>query len=61
MGDIMGHGPQINSAYDKTKKYDYSGVFNPLEEIISSVDFAIANLEVTRGTLHGLSSIQLAR
>ena len=48
MGDIMGHGPQINSAYDKTKKkYDYSGVFNPLEEIISSVDFAIANLEVT--------------
>ena len=48
MGDIMGHGPQINSAYDKTKKkYDYSGVFNPLEGIISSVDFAIANLEVT--------------
>ena len=41
----MGHGPQINSAYDKTKKrYDYSGVFNPLEGIISSVDFAIANL-----------------
>ena len=34
--------------YDKTKKkYDYSEVFNPLEEIISSVDFAIANLEVT--------------
>ncbi|MAW83740.1 MAG: capsule biosynthesis protein CapA [Crocinitomicaceae bacterium] len=48
MGDIMGHGPQINAAYDKTKKrYDYSGVFNPLEGIISSVDFAIANLEVT--------------
>lgn len=48
MGDIMGHGPQIKSAWQENKKqYDYSEVFNPLEDIISSVDFAIANLEVT--------------
>ena len=48
MGDIMGHGPQIRSAFQESKnKYDYREVFNPLEEIISSVDFAIANLEVT--------------
>ena len=48
MGDIMGHGPQIRSAWqEKTKKYDYKEVFSPLEDMISSVDFAIANLEVT--------------
>ena len=44
----MGHGPQIRSAWQENKEqYDYSEVFNPLENIISSVDFAIANLEVT--------------
>lgn len=48
MGDIMGHGPQIKSAYQASeKKYNYNKVFEPLEDIISSVDFAIANLEVT--------------
>ena len=48
MGDIMGHGPQIRSAYQSSeKKYNYDKVFEPLEDIISSVDFAVANLEVT--------------
>ena len=48
MGDIMGHGPQIRSAYQNSeKKYNYNKVFEPLEDIISSVDFAVANLEVT--------------
>ena len=48
IGDIMGHGPQIKAAYNsKTKKYDYSPVFNGLKPIFESVDFAIANLEVT--------------
>jgi poly-gamma-glutamate synthesis protein (capsule biosynthesis protein) len=48
MGDIMGHGPQIKSAWQENKRqYEYSEVFNPLEDIISSVDFAIGNLEVT--------------
>ena len=46
MGDIMGHGPQIKSAWQENKKqYEYSEVFNPLEDIISSVDFAIGNLK----------------
>ena len=48
LGDIMGHGPQIKSAWnDSLKKYDYNEVFEPVEDIISSVDFAVANLEVT--------------
>ena len=48
LGDIMGHGPQIKSAWQENKKlYEYSEVFSPLEDIISSVDFAIGNLEVT--------------
>jgi Bacterial capsule synthesis protein PGA_cap. len=48
MGDIMGHGPQIRSAWqESSKEYDYDEVFNPLKELISSVDFAVANLEVT--------------
>ena len=48
MGDIMGHGPQIRSAYQNSeKKYNYDKVFEPLDDIISSVDFAVANLEVT--------------
>ena len=48
MGDIMGHSPQINAAYNKvTKKYNYDDVFAKVAPIIQSVDFAIANLEVT--------------
>ena len=48
LGDIMGHGPQIKSAWnDSLKKCDYNEVFEPVEDIISSVDFAVANLEVT--------------
>ena len=48
LGDIMGHGPQIKSAWNDTlKKYDYNEVFDPVEDSISSVDFAVANLEVT--------------
>ena len=48
IGDIMGHGPQIRSAYDaKTKTYDYDTVFSYLKNIMSEPDFTIANLEVT--------------
>ena len=48
MGDIMGHGPQIRAAFqDSSKTYNYNEVFSPLKELASSVDFAIANLEVT--------------
>lgn len=48
IGDIMGHGPQIRSAYDApSKTYDYSPVFHNVGPLFRDVDFAIANLEVT--------------
>lgn len=48
IGDIMGHSPQIKSAYNKEiKEYNYDNVFSKISPIISEVDYAIANLEVT--------------
>jgi len=48
IGDIMGHGPQIRSAYNaKTKTYNYDTVFSYMKPIMSEPDFTIANLEVT--------------
>lgn len=48
IGDVMGHGPQITSAYDKSQgKYDYTGCFKYISEEMSAADYTIANLEVT--------------
>ncbi|UKN00558.1 CapA family protein [Paracrocinitomix mangrovi] len=48
LGDIMGHGPQITSAYDaESKSYNYDDVFKYVKDIISEPDYAIGNLEVT--------------
>jgi len=48
MGDIMGHDGQIKSAYNNKKnRYNYNPVFEEVKDLISSSDFAIANLEVT--------------
>jgi len=47
MGDIMGHDSQIHSALQLDGTYDYSEVFKYVTDEISSVDIAIANLEVT--------------
>ena len=48
IGDIMGHGPQIKSAYvDSTNTYSYENVFKYIKNEISDADFTIANLEVT--------------
>ncbi len=48
IGDLMGHGPQIRSAYNyKTKTYNYDTVFYYLKEIMSEPDFTVCNLEVT--------------
>ena len=47
-GDLMGHGPQINAAHiDSNNSYDYKPGFRYLQKSIESVDFAVANLEVT--------------
>jgi len=48
IGDVMGHGPQITSAYDKTtNQYDYTRCFKYIQSEISDADYTIANLEVT--------------
>jgi len=48
MGDIMGHDSQIWAAENtKTGTYDYNDVFMYVKPLISEVDFAVANLEVT--------------
>ena len=48
MGDLMGHGPQIDGAYDPyTKTYNFHPVFDKVKHKFKNVDFSIANLEVT--------------
>ncbi|GJH41356.1 capsular polysaccharide biosynthesis protein [Capnocytophaga sp. HP1101] len=48
MGDIMGHVPQVEGAYDiETQQYNYMPVFEKIKHKFAQVDFAIANLEVT--------------
>ena len=47
-GDIMGHQPQINAAYDSsTGTYNYDACFRYLKPYMSSIDIMIGNLEVT--------------
>lgn len=47
-GDVMGHGPQITSAFDKTlNAYDYTRCFKYIKDEMSDADYTIANLEVT--------------
>ncbi|MCU0458637.1 MAG: CapA family protein [Bacteroidales bacterium] len=49
-GDIMGHDGQIAAARDdSTGTYSYFSVFKYISPLISSVDVAIGNLEVTLG------------
>ena len=46
-GDIMGHSPQFNAAYNtETKTYSYDVCFENVKSYIDKVDIAIANLEV---------------
>ncbi len=48
IGDVMGHGPQIRSAYDSsTGEYDYSSCFRYVSNVFNDADFTVANLEVT--------------
>lgn len=50
IGDVMGHDPQIKSAYNATtKKYNYDTVFYYMKPVFESADFTVANLEVTLG------------
>lgn len=48
VGDIMGHGPQIESAAIETNKlYDYSPCFRFIAPLLEQNDLAIGNLELT--------------
>jgi poly-gamma-glutamate synthesis protein (capsule biosynthesis protein) len=48
MGDIMGHDEQVWSAENReTGEFSYDDVFMYIKPLISGVDIAIANLEVT--------------
>lgn len=48
VGDIMLHGRQLRSAYDKKCKcYDFKPVLAPICNIIKKSDLSIANLETT--------------
>lgn len=47
-GDLMQHAEQINAAHTNNG-YDYSDCFKHIRKEISSVDIAVANLEVTLG------------
>lgn len=50
VGDIMGHTPQIHSAYDRqTGRYNYRPVFERVAPAFRAHDFVVANLEVTLG------------
>lgn len=47
-GDVMGHMPQISSAFDSsTGTYDFNPVFSAVKPLISQADLAVANLETT--------------
>jgi len=48
IGDIMGHGGQIEAAYNaETKSYNYDAVFEKIKPVLDRADITIANLEVT--------------
>jgi len=48
VGDVMGHSPQISSAYDSvTHTYRYDSVFCRMAPVFGLADVTIANLEVT--------------
>ena len=48
IGDIMGHGGQIEAAYNaETKSYNYDAVFEKIKPVLDRAAITIANLEVT--------------
>ena len=49
-GDILMHGPVINSGLTGNGSYDYSSIFTYFTSYVSGLDYAVANME---GTLAG--------
>lgn len=54
-GDVMCHGTQLRSAYDKSSgNYDFSDVFLPIQSYVQKADYAVVNFEtVTAGEAKG--------
>lgn len=48
-GDIMAHGPVLNTAIQDDGTYDFTESFRYIAPYFSSYDFMVANLEVTLG------------
>ena len=47
-GDVMGHGSQLESAYNATEDtYDFTSVFEDVKPVIEGSDLALVNLETT--------------
>lgn len=56
-GDIMYHGPQLNSAYvPSTGKYDFMDNFKYIKPIVSAADYAVVNFETTTAHQNSYSS-----
>ena len=54
-GDVLMHMPIVNSTYNSsTGKYDFTGIFQYLDDYAAEADYAVANLETTlAGTDNG--------
>ena len=48
-GDLLMHSPVFNSAKKSDGSYDFTSVFRYSTELVSSMDYAVANLETTFG------------
>lgn len=46
-GDVLMHGPVINSATVINGEYDFSSIFTYFSDYVTSADYAVANLETT--------------
>lgn len=48
-GDILMHGPVINTGVVTDGEYDFSSIFRYISDYVESYDYAVANLETTLG------------
>ena len=48
-GDLLMHSPVFNSAKQSDGSYDFESVFRYSKDLVSSYDYAVANLETTFG------------
>ena len=49
MGDLLMHKPVFDTARQSDGSYDFSSIFRYIKDAVSTLDYAIANLETTFG------------